>query len=137
MRAVLFNLVCYCLRMELETKLQEMEKRKIDMEAEHHQRMEQAEEQCHRAADLREQAEKEAITCRQDDKHILIKCQLLYSSFIHVWDWHRQTVAPLFLSVSLNPCHIRYDLLPPRKVTRYIVQSRPHNLTIPRIDQKY
>lgn len=51
-------------KMELETKLQEMEKRKIDTEAEHHQRMEQAEEQCHRAEDLREQAEKEAITCR-------------------------------------------------------------------------
>lgn len=66
--------------MELETRLQEMEKRKIDTEAEHHERLERAEEQCHKAEDLREQAEKEAMTCRQAEKEHLFKFQL-YSLF--------------------------------------------------------
>src|SRR6218665_3584394 len=38
----------------------------------------------------------------------------------------------LFPSVKLNPCHIRHDLLPLRKVMSYNTRYRPRSLCLPR-----
>src|SRR6218665_1643036 len=40
----------------------------------------------------------------------------------------------LFCSVLVNPNYILHDLLPLRKVTRYIVRSRSHDPTLPGVD---
>ena len=55
-------------RFELETKLQEMERRKIDDDARRHAEQEKQEEKVQRAHLEKEQAEREAISLRWEKK---------------------------------------------------------------------
>ena len=54
----------HCFRLELETKLQEMERRKIDEETHRQMELEKMEDQVKSHLEAKEVAEREALVCR-------------------------------------------------------------------------